>query len=654
MCPFFIIDPKVCKHDFILGLDLIPIFKLNLNHELKLSQSSTDENKTLSSDKNKNKVLSPPSGSIDKTNRSSSPDENKIKQLSCKNNNNKPFLSPDNAVIDISSPDEFNNDNNNEHTPTTEVNLNELIPTELFVAKIDHLDGDKKKILENLIDEFSYVFAKDAYDVGTVRDHEARIVLYEDRIVTKKPYRCSFEDQAEIERQVAALLEKGMAQESLSPYASPVTMQFRKTGESGKKEKTRMCIDYKDLNKLILPDPQPMPLIDEIVAKTVGCSWFSALDINSAFWSIPVRREDRHKTGFVTQQGNYEWCCLPFGLKNAPGAFQRILSGIIRKHVLTGFCINYIDDILIYSKSFDEHISHIRSLFLAIIKEGFRLKFVKCNFAKNSIEYLGHEIGPNFVKPLNDNLAAIRQFPVPKSCRNVRQFLGKINFYLKFIPKASSLLEPFHKLLRKNVPFRWTTKCEQAFDKVKNLLTSAPILAIFDSAKPTTIYTDASAVGIGAVLKQTQEDGSEKPVAFFSRKLSEAQRRRKAIYIESLAIRESIRYWKYWLIGRKFHIVTDHKPLAGLNLKARPDEELGDLANKLLQFDFEISYRKGTLNSEADCLSRNPVSEPVSPDAEEPALPTANIISIEEIKSAQKGITPFLPTKRRPAFSFAP
>ena len=287
----------------------------------------------------------------------------------------------------------------------------------------------------------------------------------------------------------------------------------------------------------------------------------------------------------------------------------------------------------------------------AIIKEGFRLKFVKCNFAKQSIEYLGHEIGPNFVKPLNDNLAAINQFPLPNSRRNVRQFLGKINFYLKFIPRASSLLKPFHKLLRKNVPFQWSSECQLAFDSVKKLLTSAPILAIFDSTKPITIYTDASVVGIGAVLKQTQEDGSEKPVAYFSRKLSEAQRKREVIYIESLAIREAIRFWKFWLIGRKFKVVTDHKPLAGLNLKARPDEELGDLANELLQFDFKISYRRGTLNSEADCSSRNPVLEPMSPDNEEPALPTANMITIEEIQAAQEGITP-LPSDEEKAGVF--
>ena len=166
-----------------------------------------------------------------------------------------------------------------------------------------------------------------------------------------------------------------------------------------------------------------------------------------------------------------------------------------------------------------------------------------------------------------------------------------------------------------------------------------PVLAIFDRTKPIFIYTDASGVGIGAVLKQKQEDGSERPVTYFSKKLSEAQKKKKAIYIESLAIREAVRYWKYWLLGCKFMVVTDHKPLQHLNLKARTDEELGDLAHELLQFDFDILYRPGSENSEADCLSRNPVLDP-NPDSftPEPILPSFNFLSIADICNLQSDI----------------
>jgi hypothetical protein len=278
-------------------------------------------------------------------------------------------------------------------------------------------------------------------------------------------------------------------------------------------------MDYRDLNKIVVPESQPFPLIDEVITWIQGCLWFSVVDINSAFYSILIHPEDRFKTAFVTQQGHYEWSQLPFGLKNAPAIFQRILSTILRKYNLSSFCVNYLDDVLIFSKTFEDHILHLKLLFNAIKSEGFKLKLVKCDFAKHTINYLGHRLSPNSVQPLSDNLTAINDFPVPKSRRNIREFLGKINFYRKFLPQSALLLEPFHALLRKNVPFVWSSQCAASFLEVKRLLTSAPILAVFDPANPTLIYTDASGLGIGAVLKQIQPDGMEKPVAFFSRKL---------------------------------------------------------------------------------------------------------------------------------------
>ena len=172
-----------------------------------------------------------------------------------------------------------------------------------------------------------------------------------------------------------------MIEESCSPFAAPVTMAYKKTGDGGKKEKVRTCVDFRELNKLLVPEHHPFPLIEDMVIKTRDCSWFTALDINSAFWSIPIRIKDRYQTGFVTQQGHYQWCNMPFGLKNSPSIFQRILSGIIKKNQLEDFCINYIDDILIFSKSFEEHVVHIELLIKAITEEGFKLKFLKCNFA---------------------------------------------------------------------------------------------------------------------------------------------------------------------------------------------------------------------------------------------------------------------------------
>lgn len=525
----------------------------------------------------------------------------------------------------------LDNPSKNNETNEIKINWNESIPYESFEAKISHLDKEKQECIKKIINDYDSIFAKDAYDVGTVSEFEACIELNENRYVAKKPYRCSYEDQCEIEKQVKELLNHGMISQSSSPFASPVTMAFKKTGNGSKKEKVRMCIDFRELNKLIVPESQPFPLIDDLIVRTRDCSWFTALDLNSAFWSILIRRQDRHKMGFVTQEGHYEWSNMPFGLKNSPAIFQRIITGIIRKFNLSKFCTAYIDDILIFSRTFEEHLTHIRKVIEAILSVGWKLKFIKCNFANRSVNYLGHVISKNEVRPLNDNLISIQNFPVPKNKKNIRQFLGKVNFYLKFIPNAARVLECFHKLLRKDSVFVWDNQCQHTFDKLKTYLTSSPILAIFDRKLPINIYTDASGEGLGAVLKQVQEDGSEKPVAYFSRKLNDYQKKKKAFYIELMAIKEAIEYWKYWLIGNHFKVITDHKPLANLNLKARTDEELGDITNQLLQYDFEVVYRPGVMNSEADCLSRNPVLAPLP----EPETLSFNAIQLKEILDSQ-------------------
>ncbi|KAG6464552.1 hypothetical protein O3G_MSEX014589 [Manduca sexta] len=253
------------------------------------------------------------------------------------------------------------------------------------------------------------------------------------------------------------------------------------------------------------------------------------------------------------------------------------MCNIIRKHKLGEFTVCYIDDILVFSKSFSDHVVHLKHLFEAIKNEGLRVKFSKCTFAADSVKYLGHIIQNNSVRPLKDNLISIKNLPTPKTQKNVRQFLGKINFYHKYIPKVAIKLEPLHNLLRKGQAFNWTKACQESFEEMKRTLCSQPILTIFNSTLSIHIYTDASIPGLGAVLKQPQENNEEKPIAYFSKKLNEVQKKKKAIYLECLAIKDCVKYWQYLLIGKKFTVFSDHKPLENMNIKSRTDEELGDL-----------------------------------------------------------------------------
>lgn len=509
------------------------------------------------------------------------------------------------------------------------VNFNEFINTDEFEVNLEHLNADRKKKILDLIEKHESVFARNKYDIGQVRKHEAKIRLSELRHVAKKPYKTSFPDQKEIEEQIAKLLENGLIEESASPFAAPVTLVFKK--EDGRR--SRLCVDFRDLNKIVVPEEQPFPKIDDILVEAGKAKYYTVVDLNSAFWSIPVRRKDRHKLAFVTKRGHYQWRVLPFGLKTSPAIFQRILASIIRKHGLQHCCVNYIDDCLIFSNSFEEHVQHIDQLMTAIKEEGFRLKLLKCDFARNSVKYLGHILSTNKVQPINDNLRAIRDFERPKNVKKLRSWLGKINFYHRFIQNPGERLEPLHALLKKNTRFKWSESCEKAFEDIKSCLCSSPILAIFDREKPAYIYTDASNYGLGAVLKQPDANGVLHPVAYFSKKLSPTQLKQPVIYKECLAIKEAVSFWQYWLIGNSFTVVTDHRPLETLRVKARTDEPLGDLTLYLSQFNFRIVYSPGKLNVEADALSRSPVLEWF--EEQDEAVRAVNLITIESIKNDQ-------------------
>lgn len=302
-----------------------------------------------------------------------------------------------------------------------------------------------EKKIKDILRSNQDIFANTKFYIRVVKNYEARIKLMENKFVARKPHKCAFEDKLEIENQIQELLKADLLEESYSPYAAPVLLVFKK--DEGKK--SRLCIDYKELNKMIVPECQPFPRIEDLTVKAGNSKWFTKLDVNSAFWSIPIRQKDRHKSAFVTHHGHWQWKSLPFGLKSSPAIFQRELSSVLRKNGLDLFAVNFIDDILIFSENLEDHLKHIKLTLKALSAEGFKLNFKKCEFAHSKVVYLGHLIGEGCIQPMQDNLLAIKKFPTPQNRKQVRQFLGKINFYLEFIPKHTILLDPLHNLLWK-------------------------------------------------------------------------------------------------------------------------------------------------------------------------------------------------------------
>lgn len=511
-----------------------------------------------------------------------------------------------------------------------EVNYNEHVDVSQFEASLDHIqDSNKKDQILNLISQCKSIFARDKYDVGCITASQAQIRLFKDEYITRRPYKTSIPDRHEIEEQIKNLLERGLISESSSPFAAPFTLALKK----GESRKSRLCIDFTALNKLVVPESHPFPKLEDILERIANCKYFTTLDVNSAFWCIPIRVQDREKTAFVTEGGHFQWNVLPFGLKISSAVFQRVLSSIIRRNDLSGFAINFIDDVLIFSRTFSEHLQHIRQFLDAVVQEGFKLKLLKCKFAADSVDYLGHHIEHNKVSPANGNLTAIQNLKRPIDKSGVKSVLGSINFFRKYIDNPTQKFEPLHRLLRKQEKFEWTQECEDAFTEAKRFLCTKPVLAIFDYDKEIIIETDASGAGIAATLKQPDETGLLHPVSYFSRRLTPNEKKLGAIYLECKAIKDAIRHWHYYLIGRAFTVCTDHRPLVNLKTKARTDELLGDMVFYLSQFNFTLIYKPGKENIMADWLSRYPICETFEC---EDAIKTVNLVELSEIAEDQR------------------
>jgi hypothetical protein len=527
----------------------------------------------------------------------------------------------------INSQTNFDSNESNE----LKINLNDLQTNANINSnlKLNECLNDKQYIiLKNILTKYSTVFSRDKFDLGSINIEQCKIELTNNVPINLRPYRCSQSDQKIIDEQIKFLLEKKLIRKSVSPYSFPITLADKK--DEGKR--TRLCIDFRKLNSIVIPDNFPFPRIEDIIDQLHNCRFFSCLDISSGFWHIKVYPRDIHKLAFVTMNEHYEWLVMPFGFRSSPQIFQRIIHTILKKHNLSNFSVNYLDDILIYSKSFDEHISHIENVLKALITENVKLKLSKCSFAQKSVKYLGHIISENKIIPLNDNLKSIKEYPNPKNVKMVQQFLGKVNYYYKFIPNATKLLNPLYKLLSKDTKFLWTDECQKSFDTIKQYLISSPILAIYNPNEECILFTDASKIGLGAVLKQKQSNGKLHPIAYFSKKLLPYQTNYSVSELECLAIVESINFWHHYLYGNKFTVYSDHNCLKWLKSVKKPNSRLFNWSLKLSQYDFEIKYMRGNSNLEADALSRNPIDEK-SERSEH--LKIVNLLTKNEIIDAQ-------------------
>ena len=459
--------------------------------------------------------------------------------------------------------------------------------------------------IDKLLAKYKDIFSKHKYDVGSISTEMCKIELTNKIPINQRPYRCTQTDQDMIDSQIRELLKYNLIRKSTSPYAVPITLADKK--DEGKR--TRLCMDSRKINEITVPDNFPFPLFCDIIDNLYNCEYFSTIDITSSFWHVKMSPGDIHKTAFVTTNDHFEWLRMPYGYRNSPAIFQRVIQNILKKYDLYKFSRNYLDDIIIFSQTRELHLSHLNAVLFALRKENIKLKLSKCKIAEKQVKYLGHIISKNKFKPLNDNLISIKNFPIPTTVKNVQQFLGKVNYYHKFIPNACKLLAPLYALLKKGTKFIWSDACNKSFQKVIKYLISDPILCMYNPNKQCLLFTDASRIGIAGVLMQQQDSGKIHPIGYFSKKLLDYQKGYDVTEIECLAIVEAIDYFHYYLYPKQFIVYTDHQALKWLKSVKKPSSRLFKWRLKLNQYNYEIRYIAGSKNLFADSLSRNPVIE---------------------------------------------
>ena len=474
-------------------------------------------------------------------------------------------------------------------------------------------DGENATVpgLTQLLDEYNDCFPDDLPPGLPPKRHVDHAIPLEpgSKPPAQRLYRLSTRELAELKKTLDDLLAKGWIRPSNAPYGSPVLFVSKKDGS------LRMVVDYRALNMLTIKDKYPLVRTDDLIAQLRGARILSKLDLRSGYHQIRLRKEDQDKTSFLTRYGSYAFTVLPFGLTSAPGTFMRLMQDIFRD-LLDVCVIIYLDDILIYSKSTDDHLRHLRDVLTRLRRHKLYAKSSKCEFGKTELEFLGHIVSGDKVKCDPHKLDAIKKWPTLKNIADVQSFLGLCNFYRQYCHGYATVSAPLTRLLRKDVPWEWDDNCEKAFVELKRRLTTAPVLALPDPDRHFYLHTDAaSTVAIGGILSQVQDDGLLHPVAYASRTLKSAELNYPVHEQELLAVSYCIDQWRHHLDDKKFTVYTDNRAISTMHSKSKNlSKRQIRLLEKLMSYRFDVHHIPREENTGADALSKRPPSEPSHPD----------------------------------------
>ena len=457
----------------------------------------------------------------------------------------------------------------------------------------DELPEVQRRVLKDLVRRYPDVFTDMPGETDVIQ-HQIR--LTDDTPIRCKPYPLPYAMREELRNEVDTMLEMGVVRPSTSPYTSPIVMVKKKDGSNW------VCVDFRKLNKITEVDPEPMTTAEDLFRRLSGKKYLSKIDLTKGYWQIPVAPEDVHKTAFVTPDGQYEFTRMPFGMVNSGATLVRGLRKILDGMPGVG---SYIDYIVIYSDSWEDHIKTLKELFSRLRKARITARPTKCLLGARRMEFLGHQVGGDVITPSCDNIEKVRNTPRPTTKKQVRSFLGLVGYYRDHIPAFAEISAPLTDLLKKRKAehIQWSEAQERAYSLLKEYLLQEPVLKLPDLSKPFVLRTDASGVGVAAVLLQ-ESNGKLYPVGYASKKLNLTEARYPIIEKECLAVVWGIKRFKLYLAGRRFTLQTDHKPLKYLKDASYQNDRAFRWAVAVQEYSFRVEDIPGRENVGADFLSR--------------------------------------------------
>ena len=454
--------------------------------------------------------------------------------------------------------------------------------------------------LRNFLSRYCDVFCTGTDDTGRTNIVKHKIDVENCTPIRIPPRRLPLARRDEVQEMVNTMKEKGVIEESQSPWCSPIVLVKKKDGS------TRFCVDYRRLNDVTKKDSYPLPRIDETLVSLSGSKWFSTLDLNSGYWQVVMDEQDKEKTAFSAGQNLYQFTVMPFGLCNAPATFERLMEFVLRG--LTGStCLVYLDDIIVLGTCFEDHIAKLTDVFERLRQAGLKLSCKKCQLFQKEAKYLGHIVSENGVETDPEKIKSIKEWPIPSNKKQLKSFLGLCAYYRRFIEGFSSIAKPLYSLTEDRADFVWDHLCQNAFGKLRLKLIEAPILAYPIAGGNFILDCDASDHGIGGVLSQIQ-NGQEKVIEYYSKTLSKSERNYCVTRRELLAAVKAVEHFSCYLYGRHFKIRSDHSALKWLLNFKNPEGQVARWIERLQPYDFEITHRAGRSHSNADALSRRPCS----------------------------------------------